>query len=212
MHFNSPLLTFPLPRLIEPGVEPGRGRRSLAASRRATAVTRATNEVLEALDFLNGEEERSDVVIHRPLVAPSDAPEPIRALYDTVCATDFEPVGEEAALKSLLRGRGGDYESSDPTQGSLASFSLHALSLPETTASAPLVRDLRTGDATAQQQVEEPQRLLRDIDEYELMVKENGGIKPYVDPILQSSCSHYISFCRRMYSAGLCRPILTAKR
>jgi hypothetical protein len=146
------------------------------------------------------------VVIHWPLVAPSDATEPIRALYDTVSATEFEPVGEEAALPSLLRGRGGDYESSDPAQGSLASFSLHALSLPETTASAPLVRDLLTGDATAQQQVEEPQRLLRDIDEYELMVKENGDIKPYVDSILQSSSRHY------NFSADECTPLVFAGR
>jgi hypothetical protein len=61
MHFNSSMPDFPLPRLIELSAVPGRGRRSLAASRRAIAVTRATSEALAALDFLHGEEEKVDM-------------------------------------------------------------------------------------------------------------------------------------------------------
>ena len=37
------------------------------------------------------------------------------------------------------------------------------------------------------------------------LVKEQGDIKPYVDPVLRSSRRRYIAFCRRMFSAGLCR-------
>ena len=111
----------------------------------------------------------------------------------------------------MLRGRGGDFESSDPSQGALASFSIHALSLPESTATAPLVYDLLEGDPEAQQNVKEPQRLLRHTSDVEAMVKEQGDIKPYVDPVLKASRRHYIAFCRRMHSAGLCCPTTTCK-
>ena len=50
-----------------------------------------------------------------------------------------------------------------------------------------MVHDLLVGDAGAQQQAKEPQRLLRDPAEVEQMVMEHGDIGPYVDPVLSSS-------------------------
>ena len=119
---------------------------------------------------------------------------------------DFDQIGEEAALSSLLRGRGGDYECSDPSQGSLASFNIHALSLPTTTSGAPMVRDLLMGDAESQQSVDEPQRLLRDTGDFERLSREHGEIRSYVDPVLSNSRRHYLAFVRRMLEIGLCRP------
>ena len=37
------------------------------------------------------------------------------------------------------------------------------------------------------------------------LVKEQGDIKPYVDLVLRSLRHHYIAFCRRVFSAGLCQ-------
>ena len=70
----------------------------------------------------------------------------------------------------------------------------------------PKVHDLLMGDSTAQQQVEEPQRLRRDPGDVEQLVREHGDIKPYIDPVLSSSRRHYVAFCRRMLKVGLCRP------
>ena len=63
------------------------------------------------------------------------------------------------------------------------------------------------GDSAAQQQVEEPQRLMRDPGDVEQLVREHGEIKPYIDPALSSSRHHCVVFCRRMTKVGLCRPI-----
>ena len=68
------------------------------------------------------------------------------------------------------------------------------------------MHDLLKGDPTAQQQVNEPQRLLRDISDVQRLIDEHGDIRPYVDPLLSSSRRHYVAFCRRMMKAGLCRP------
>ena len=65
--------------------------------------------------------------------------------------------------------------------------------------------DLLTGDSTAQQQVKEPQRLMRDAGDVEQLVREHGDIKPYIDPVLSSSRRHYVAFCRRMLKIGFCR-------
>ena len=68
-----------------------------------------------------------------------------------------------------------------------------------------MVHDLLMGDSTAQQQVKEPQRLMRDPGDVEQLVREHGEITPYIDPVLSSSRRHYVAFCRRMLKIGLCR-------
>ena len=70
------------------------------------------------------------------------------------------------------------------------------------------MHDLLKGDPTAQQQVNEPQRLLRDTGDVQRLIEEHGDIRPYVHPLLSSSRRHYVAFCRRMFGAGLCRPSL----
>ena len=149
MHGNSRTLDFPLPLLEIPPPASSRSRRQCDRSRKEAAVFRATNDAIGALNFMGGGEVSVDSVIHP--VSLAEAPQVVQRLHAAVGQMDFEPAGEEASLKAMLRGRGGDYEASDPSQGALASFSIHALSLPETTASAPLVYDLLAGDPEAQQ-------------------------------------------------------------
>ena len=206
MHSNL-FVDSPLPRLTVP--EACDGRRPSTAARKARAVVRATNDALDALDFMNGNGWKPQTGIRSCIL--HEAPPELRQVHAKVESTDFDQIGEEAALASLLRGRGGDYQCSDPTQGSLASFNIHALSLPETTAGAPLVHDLLEGDPTAQQQLNEPQRLLRDIGDEQRLIDEHGDIHPYVDPVLKSSRRHYVAFCRKMLSAELCRPSFSMK-
>ena len=208
-HVNLRQATFPLAPLKVTCRSVSRGRRLREGDRRRAAVVEATNGVLEALNFLSGVEGGSDARIHP--VSLAEAPPVVQQIHGAVSSVDFEQVGEEASLKAVLRGRGGDYESSDSTQGALASFSVHALALPESTAQAPLVYDLLEGDEQAQQNVKEPERLLRNADEVAALIKEHGDIQTYVDPVLRSSRRHYVSFCRKMFRAGLCRPTFVCK-
>ena len=57
---------------------------------------------------------------------------------------------------------------------------------------ARFMRGLLEGDREAQRNVKEPQRLLRDTGDVDAMIKEQGDIKPYVDPVLSSSRRHHI--------------------
>ena len=137
MHDNSQhCASFPLPHLEEPRQARSRGRRLRERARKEAAVFKATNEVVDSLNFLGGEVNRAAAGI-QPAISLAEAPPALQTLHEVCLGVDFEPAGEEASLKAVLRGRGGDYENSDPTQGALASFSLHALALPESTATAP---------------------------------------------------------------------------
>ena len=161
-HGNSFHSDFPLPRLKQAGRARPRGHRPRDCVRRQAAVIRATNEAIGALNFLSGGEVKIGTGI-RPAATFElpEAPAVVQRLHDVIDKVEFEPLGQEASLKAMLRGRGGEYENSDLAQRSLASFNIHALALPESTATAPLVYDLLEGDLEAQQSVKEPERLLR---------------------------------------------------
>ena len=66
-----------------------------------------------------------------------------------------------------------------------------------------MVRDLLMGDSGAQRSVNEPQRLLRDADDFDRLSREHGELRAYIDPVLGNSRHHYLAFCRRMLSVGL---------
>ena len=205
MHFNLLADDGGLPRVEIPDRRCQKGQRPSASNCQIRAVARATNDALDALDFMNGRYPNS--AGRNSAVPLHETPHCVRDLHRRVGHCAFDNVGEEAALKQLLRGRGGDYEGgADPSQGSLASFYIHGLSVPDTTAGAPMARDLLHGDPTNQQFLDEPQRLMRDEGDVEQMIRDFGDITPYVDPILKSSRRHYLAFCKRMLKAGLCRP------
>ena len=195
-----------LTTLQMPGAGYPRGRRHREGAAREGAVVKAVNESVNALNFMGWHQVGAVGAGIHPPVSLARAPSAVQRIHQHISEVDFELCGEKASLKAVLRGQGGDYASDDLTQCALTSFSIHSLSVPSSTVSAPLVYDLPVGDPEAQQTVKEPQRLLRSEEEVIAMVAELGDITPYVDPILLSSRRRYMSFCRRMFKAGLCRP------
>ena len=107
--------------------------------------------------------------------------------------------GMEASFRETLRGRAG--YPADTAQGALAPYQPTLLSVPSDTSAAPYARAIVSSEARSY--LDEIERMMRPVEQTDILDSLHGPIVPYVDPVLKRSRKHYVGFMQRLHKIGL---------
>ena len=107
--------------------------------------------------------------------------------------------GMEASFRETLRGRAG--YATDTAQGALAPYQPTLLSVPTDTSAAPYARAIVSSEARSY--LDGIERMMRPVEQTDILDSLHGPIVPYVDPVLKRSRKHYVGFIKRLHRIGL---------
>ena len=199
---------FPLPMLDADSRYRGGARHHAAEARRKAALN--TNDALTALNWLVDSSQPSPATARRGRLGPCTAPDPLQEevqgyvgslLSEFTTSLEGCGAGEtpDAALHELLRGRAvyGDGQSA----GTLASFVLENVSLPDDVSGCPQLASSENGDIS-HYIVKAPEAMLQPLD---LLSEMDPHALIYWDPILKHNNRKYRQLIQHLHGKHLLR-------
>ena len=190
---------FPLPQLSEPERPVGACRRTVQHWSLRRKVCQATNDTIDALNWMSGYDARRPTSPSRTGRLQDDIIGDIQRLVES-----RKPTGEssEAAFRALLRGR--TLYDEVRADVNLAPYQADRVSLPSDVRDSHPILDLLP--PRSREMLEGYQeRMLRDGPEVRLHDEMNGEIKPHVDPSLVRNQRRYGQFVKKLDQIGLLR-------